>query len=223
MKPVSSSLFSILMQGEETARSPASLTPVIEKTLSKTYGFQHIAGIDEAGRGPLAGPVVAAAVIFPLEKYPKGIQDSKRLSPRKRETLYDEICMGAAAIGIGVVGPEKIDILNIRQATLLAMKKAVISLSIRPDFCIVDGVDEIPYHLPQSPLVGGDRRCLSVAAASILAKVTRDRIMVAYHKIYPAYGFNQNMGYGTKQHREALKCLGPSPIHRRTFRGVVKL
>ncbi len=220
MKTASPPLLPFLLQGGEATRPSASLTPFIERAILKAYGFKHIAGIDEAGRGPLAGPVVAAAVILRLNEAPAGIRDSKRLSAKKREALFDAIHSHAAGIGVGIVGPKKIDVLNIRQATLLAMKRAVDALPTVPEFCIVDGIDEIPLSIPQSSLVGGDRRCLSVAAASIIAKVTRDRIMLDYHKKYPGYGFDRNMGYGTKQHREALIRLGPSPIHRRTFRGV---
>jgi len=215
-------LFRDLLGGRKTADSPGIPTIFFEKTITEAYGFTRIAGIDEAGRGPLAGPVVAAAVILPLTNAPPGIQDSKRLTAKKRESLFAEIQGHALGIGVGIVGPDEIDTLNIRKATLLAMKKAVKALPVSPDFCIVDGIDEIPIATPQSPLIGGDRRCLTVAAASIIAKVTRDRIMLDYHEKYPDYGFDQNMGYGTKQHREALKRIGPSPIHRRSFRGVVR-
>ena len=220
MKAPPPPLFPFLLQGGKATRPSTSLTPFIERAILKAYGFKYIAGIDEAGRGPLAGPVVAAAVILRLDETPVGIRDSKRLSAKRREALFDAIHSHAAGIGVGIVGPKEIDVINIRQATLLAMKKAVGALPTAPEFCIVDGIDEIPLSIPQSPLVGGDRRCLSVAAASIIAKVTRDRIMLDYHKKYPGYGFDRNMGYGTKQHREALTRLGPSPIHRRTFRGV---
>ncbi len=188
----------------------------------EAYGFRTIAGIDEAGRGPLAGPVVAAAVVLHIDTYPAGIRDSKRLSSRQRDLLFNQIRAQAAGIGVGMVGPEEIDKLNIRRASLLAMKKAVEALPLRPDFCVVDGIDKIPLSLPQGTLVGGDRRCLSVAAASIIAKVTRDRLMREYHERYPNYGFDRNVGYGTKQHREALRRLGPTPLHRKTFRGVTQ-
>ncbi len=221
MKAPSPSLFPFLVAGGKGADFSSVLTPHIEQALARAYGFKTIAGIDEAGRGPLAGPVVAAAVILDLNAFPAGIHDSKRLSAKARETLFDEIHAQAVAVGVGIVGPDRIDALNIRKATLLAMKQAVEALPVKPEFCVVDGIDEIPIPVPQHPLVGGDRRCLSVAAASIIAKVTRDRLMRAYHERYPEYGFDRNMGYGTKQHREALKRLGPTPIHRRSFRGVL--
>ncbi len=194
----------------------------LEKAVQASYGFRHIAGVDEAGRGPLAGPVVAAAVILPLDQDFPGIDDSKRLSAKKRERLFEEIHAAAIGVGVGMVGPGEIDALNIRKASLLAMKKAVMALPAAPDFCLVDGRDEIPFAIPQAPVIKGDRRSLSVAAASIIAKVTRDRLMCAYHEQYPGYGFDRNMGYGTRQHREALKRIGPSPIHRRSFRGVLQ-
>ena len=203
----------------DTSSSPSFR---IEKTIQEAYGAQRIAGIDEAGRGPLAGPVVAAAVILPLGGDFTGIDDSKRLSPGKRERLFEEIHAQALGVGVGIVGPDEIDALNIRKAALLAMKKAVQALPETPDFCLVDGRDEIPVAIPQSPVIKGDQKSLSIAAASIIAKVTRDRIMLDYHDQYPGYGFDRNMGYGTRQHREALKRLGPSPIHRRSFRGVLQ-
>jgi len=215
-------LFRSLLWGEGTDSVPEFPTFLLEKTIKVSYGFEHIAGIDEAGRGPLAGPVVAAAVILPLNEVFSGVNDSKCLSLRRREILFHEIQSRAIGIGVGIVGPERIDAINIRRATLLAMKQAVDALPEPPDFCLVDGRDEIPITIPQSALIRGDQRSLSVAAASIIAKVTRDRIMLNYHKEFPDYGFDRNMGYGTKQHREALKRVGPSPIHRRSFRGVVQ-
>ncbi len=220
MKTPLPSLFPLLFHGETGASVSPFLTPSIEKALSRAYGFRAIAGIDEAGRGPLAGPVVAAAVVLRMDSYPEGIRDSKRLSPRKREVLFEEITSRAVGVGVGIVGPRQIDTLNIRRATLLAMQRAVEALPVKPDFCVIDGIDEISLPLPQSSLVKGDCRCLSVAAASIIAKVVRDRMMQAYHGKYPGYGFDRNMGYGTKRHREALRRQGPCPIHRHTFRGV---
>lgn len=221
MKAASYLLFQSLLQ-EKGADNP-SLTPNnhFESAIADALGYRLIAGIDEAGRGPLAGPVVAAAVILRFDDVPQGIRDSKLLTAKKRETLFAEIQSRSLGVGVGIVGPEEIDIINIRQATLLAMKKAVDAIPVLPEYCIVDGIDDIPIAIPQSHLVGGDRRCLTVAAASIIAKVTRDRIMIDYHEKYPEYGFDKNMGYGTKQHRDALKRVGPSPIHRRSFRGVV--
>ncbi len=203
----------------DTSSSPSFR---IEKTIQEAYGAQRIAGIDEAGRGPLAGPVVAAAVILPMDEDFPGIDDSKRLSSAARERFFAAIHARALGVGVGIVGPNEIDTLNIRRAALLAMKKAVAALPHLPDFCLVDGRDEVPVAVPQSPIIKGDQKCLSIAAASIIAKVTRDRIMRAYHEQYPGYGFDRNMGYGTRQHREALKRLGPSPIHRRSFRGVLQ-
>jgi ribonuclease HII len=220
MKTASPLLFSVLADVKEAVDQIRPLTPIVEKKLREAYGFNSIAGIDEAGRGPLAGPVVAAAVVLNLESYPPGIHDSKRLSPRQREDLFEKVREQAVGVGIGMVESEEIDLINIRRATLLAMKKAVEALPFQPDFCIIDGLDEIPISIPQSTLVKGDSRCLSVAAASIVAKVTRDRLMRAYHQTYPGYGFDRNMGYGTRQHREALRKLGPTPLHRRSFRGV---
>ncbi len=214
-------LFRSLDRDGEDAGASSRPTFRFEKALREACGFRRIAGIDEAGRGPLAGPVVAAAVILPINEDFPGIDDSKRLTPAKRERLFDVIQTRALGVGVGIVGPEEIDTLNIRRAALLAMKKAVEALPEAPDFCLVDGRDEAPIAIPQSPLVKGDRRSLSVAAASIIAKVTRDRIMLAYHARYPDYGFDRNMGYGTRQHRAALKRVGPSPIHRRSFRGVL--
>jgi len=215
-------LFPTLFREEKEAAASHSPTFRIETTLHASYGFDRIAGIDEAGRGPLAGPVVAAAVILPLGEDFPGIDDSKRLSAAARERLFAVIQARALGVGMGIVGPEEIDTLNIRRAALLAMKKAVQALPEPPDFCLVDGRDEIPVAIPQGPLIKGDQRSLSIAAASIVAKVTRDRIMRAYHERYPVYGFDRNMGYGTRQHREALKRFGPTPIHRRSFRGVLQ-
>jgi len=214
-------LFEILT--EKGAPPVTTQTPsfYFEDKLADAYGFRRVAGVDEAGRGPLAGPVVAAAVILPAGITLKGVKDSKLLNAETRERLFGEIHARARGVGIGIVGPEAIDTLNIRQATLLAMERAVRDLPESPDFCIVDGVDEIPINIPQGPMVKGDRRCLSVASASVIAKVTRDRIMLDFHSRYPGYGFDGNKGYGTKQHREALKKIGPSPVHRKTFRGVL--
>ncbi|RTZ93215.1 MAG: ribonuclease HII [Deltaproteobacteria bacterium] len=214
--------FRFLERGRGTADIEKSPSFFFEKAIRKAYGTRYIAGVDEAGRGPLAGPVVAAAVILPLDGNFPGIDDSKRLTAIKRERLFGEIHAHALGVGVGIVSHEEIDALNIRRATLLAMKKAVQALPVTPDFCLVDGRDEIPLAVPQSPLVKGDQKSLSVAAASIIAKVTRDRIMLAYHEQFPDYGFDRNMGYGTRQHRDALKRVGPSPIHRKSFRGVLQ-
>ena len=194
---------------------------VISLTLEEEFrgrGFKYIAGIDEAGRGPLAGPVVAAAVIFPPNLLLEGVDDSKKLSPRQRERSYQEIVEKAMAFGIGETDVETIDRLNIAQASLLAMKEAVESLPISPDLLLVDGNRFIPgVGIEQRTIIGGDAQCFSIASASILAKVTRDRLMDVYDVLYPGYGFSQNKGYATSIHREALRRLGPCEVHRRSF------
>ena len=182
-------------------------------------GFHLVAGIDEAGRGPLAGPVVAAAVIFPIGTFIEGIDDSKRLSPRRREYLFDLIQEKALCLGIGKCSPEEIDDINILQASLKAMRRAVEKLSEAPDHLLIDGRWELPgYEGSQEALVKGDSRCFSVAAASIIAKVTRDRIMREYHATFPQYGFDRHKGYPSKAHREAIKKYGYCDIHRRSFK-----
>lgn len=180
-------------------------------------GYQFIAGIDEAGRGPLAGPVVAAAVIFPPGYVNAEINDSKKLSARKREELYEIIKSDAVAIGMSVVDADIIDRLNILRATLQAMREAVLELSTSPDFLLIDGLQCIPLLTPQKTLVKGDSRSISIAAASIIAKVSRDRIMEMYHRQFPQYNFRQNKGYGTKEHCRAIQQLGMCKIHRKSF------
>ena len=181
-------------------------------------GLQYVAGIDEAGRGPLAGPVVAAAVIFPSDVYIEGIDDSKKLSPHRREGLFEKIQDEAMAVATGIVSEREIDRINILQASFKAMRMAIGSLGIRPEHVLIDGQPLPEKFYPQTPIVGGDRKSFSVAAASIVAKVTRDRMMVAYDETYPQYGFAQHKGYGTKKHVQALLVHGPCEIHRRTFR-----
>ena len=176
-----------------------------------------ICGVDEAGRGPLAGPVVAAAVILPADCEILYLNDSKKVTERRRNRLYDEITRKAVSYGVGVVDHETIDDINILQATYEAMRQAVRQLSIMPDLLLNDAVTIPGVPMPQVPIVRGDQKSVSIAAASILAKVTRDRMMVEYDRLYPGYGFAQNKGYGTAQHIEALRRLGPCPIHRRTF------
>jgi ribonuclease HII len=180
-------------------------------------GFLNIAGIDEAGRGPLAGPVVAAAVIFPPKSGFAGLNDSKKLSAKKREALFDEI-KGAADVGVGIVSAPKIDEVNIFQATRLAMKEAVEGLAGRPDCLLIDGNIRLDLSLRQQSIKGGDGEVASIAAASIIAKVTRDRLMIKYHQQYPQYGFDSHKGYGSKKHMEALREHGLSPIHRKSFK-----
>ena len=176
-----------------------------------------ICGIDEAGRGPLAGPVVAGAVILPKDEQILYVNDSKKLSEKKRELLYDEITERALAVGVGIVGPERIDEINILQATYEAMRLAVGQLEMQPDILLNDAVTIPGIDIQQVPIVKGDAKSVSIAAASIIAKVTRDRLMREYDQVFPEYDFASNKGYGTKSHIEALKALGPTPIHRRTF------
>jgi ribonuclease HII len=183
-----------------------------------TTGKKYIAGIDEAGRGPLAGPVVAAAVIFTQNIIIPGVNDSKKLSPARREMLYDLILEKALAIGLGICDEKVIDEINILQATYRAMKKAVASLSIQPDHVLVDGRLISDFDLPQTAIVRGDGKCFSIAAASIIAKVTRDRMMVEYDNHYPEYGFAQHKGYPTKKHVHAIIKHGLCPIHRTSFK-----
>lgn len=178
---------------------------------------QYICGIDEVGRGPLAGPVVAGAVILSKEDVILYLNDSKKLSEKKREMLYDEIMNRAVATGIGIVGPGRIDEINILQATYEAMRMAIADLGVRPDLLLNDAVTIPEVDIPQVPIVKGDAKSVSIAAASIIAKVTRDRLMVEYDEVLPGYDFASNKGYGTKAHIEGLKELGPTPIHRVTF------
>ena len=180
-------------------------------------GYRLIAGIDEAGRGPLAGPVVAAAVILPPDYENQEIKDSKQLSPRKRERLYEILKQDALSIGLGVVEASVIDAVNIFQATLMAMKEAASNLSLKPDYLIIDGSCCIFVPLPQEAIVKGDSLSISVASASIIAKVSRDSIMEIYHRQFPQYNFLKNKGYGTGEHREAIKKYGRCKIHRRSF------
>ena len=181
------------------------------------YGY--ICGIDEVGRGPLAGPVVAGAVILPKECEILWVHDSKQLSEKKRELLYDEIMEKAVATGIGMASPARIDEINILQATYEAMRKAIENLKVRPDVLLNDAVTIPEVDIRQVPIIRGDEKSVSIAAASIIAKVTRDRLMVEYDSVIPGYGFASNKGYGTKAHIEGLRELGASLIHRKTFIG----
>ncbi len=183
-------------------------------------GYNAVVGIDEVGRGPLAGPVVAASVILPKDCDYAQFQDSKKLTPGRRQRLAAVLKEIGAVIGIGLVSEQDIDRLNILQASLLAMKISMESLPVRPDFLLVDGKFPVPVALPQLPLVKGDCRSASISAASIVAKVTRDDLMLQYHRQYPQYGFHKNMGYPTVEHRRALAFHGPCPLHRRSFGGV---
>jgi ribonuclease HII len=179
-----------------------------------------VAGIDEAGRGPLAGPVVAAAVIIGADRRIRGLADSKVLTPEQREALFHVIRERAVAVGVGIVDHETIDRINILQATRLAMAQALAGLAVAPDLVITDFVALSNLACPQRNLVDGDARCASVAAASIIAKVTRDRLMVEADSAFPAYGFARHKGYATPEHLAALGRWGPCPLHRRTFAGV---
>jgi ribonuclease HII len=193
------------------------LSLAYEKKLARK-GFCLVAGVDEVGRGPLAGPLVAAAVILPLNCTIKGIDDSKKLTPQKREQLSPQIKKQAHAIGVARISHQLIDRLGVGRANLLAMKKAVESLSSTPDYLLIDGKrNKIDSFLRQEGIHKGDQKCASIAAASIIAKVVRDRIMRRYHQKYPHYGFDQHKGYGTRRHQEALRKYGPCAIHRRSF------
>jgi ribonuclease HII len=180
-------------------------------------GAQAVAGVDEAGVGPMAGPVVAAAVIFDQEVFIKGVNDSKQLTPERREALFPAIRERAIAVGIGMASPGEIDQLNIFWATMAASERALHALGRIPDHVLVDGRLIPELKLPQTKIVGGDRKSFCIAAASIIAKVTRDRMMAEYDAEYPEFGFAQHKGYCTADHFAALERLGPTPIHRRSF------
>jgi ribonuclease HII len=188
-----------------------------ERELYKNGNVKYIAGVDEVGRGPLAGPVVTAAVILPPDFNILGVNDSKKLSEKRREALYDEIINAASAWSIGIRSNEVIDKINILNATKEAMLSAVESLDIKPDHILVDALTIPGTDIPQTGIIKGDENSVSIAAASILAKVTRDRMMVEYHKIYPDYAFDKNKGYGTKAHYEGLDRAGACEIHRQSF------
>jgi len=187
-----------------------------ERKLWRT-GIEAVAGVDEAGVGPMAGPVVAAAVVFAPEIYIKGVHDSKQLLAEKREELHDTIRARAIAFAVGIAEVEEIDRLNIYWATMRAIERALTGLERTPQHVLVDGRKVPGLKIPQTHIVGGDRKSFCIAAASILAKVTRDRIMSAYDEQYPGYGFAQHKGYCTSDHMQTLEHLGPSPIHRRSF------
>ena len=192
----------------------------MEQMMQFEHKYEHLGylcGIDEVGRGPLAGPVVAGAVILPKDCDILYINDSKKLTAVKREELYDEIMEKAVAAGIGMVSPQRIDEINILQATYEAMRKAISKLEPAPDILLNDAVTIPEVTIPQVPIIKGDAKSISIGAASIIAKVTRDRLMVEYDQILPEYGFASNKGYGSAEHIAALKKYGPSPIHRRSF------
>lgn len=181
-----------------------------------SQGYKSVGGIDEAGRGPLAGPVCAACVILDVDNIPEGINDSKKLSPKKREALFDKITE-CAAVSFALVDEKTIDEINIRQATVLAMQRAVEGLCRKPDFLLIDGNFTIGAIENERFVIGGDAKSLSIGAASIIAKVTRDRLMEKLHEEYPMYNFKKHKGYGTKEHIEAIKKYGPCPYHRASF------
>ena len=188
--------------------------------MARRRGYRAVAGIDEAGRGPLAGPVVAAAVILPEDFDLPGLNDSKQISESKRNQLFPMIYEQALAVGIGVSRADEIDRINILQATLLGMSRAVMRLPVAPDFLLVDGMTPVPLGIEQKTLKKGDSRSLSIAAASVIAKVVRDRIMLAYDRLFPEYGFSGHKGYGREKHRNAVALHGPCVCHRRSFAGV---
>ena len=184
----------------------------------RKYGqYNYICGVDEVGRGPFAGPVVAAAVILPKDCDILYLNDSKKISEKKRDILYDEIYEKAVAVGIGMASEKVIDEINILQATYEAMREAIGKLNPQPTLLLNDAVTIPEVEIPQIPIIKGDAKSVSIAAASILAKVTRDRLMAEYDKILPEYGFAKHKGYGSKEHIDAIRRLGPSPIHRKTF------
>ena len=188
-----------------------------EQTL-RQQGYQRIAGIDEAGRGALAGPVVAAAVILPINRRISGVTDSKQLTPKQRARLFDEIYHAAVAVGVGRINNKEIDEINILQATMGAMAQAIAQITPSLDYVLVDGTHLPEISLPAEAIPKGDTLVHSIAAASIIAKVTRDRLMIEFDEIYPGYGFQKHKGYGTLLHRQAIAQLGPCPIHRRSFK-----
>ncbi len=188
----------------------------IEKELY-LKGYSNICGVDEAGRGPLCGPVVAAAVILPPNCHIDGVNDSKKLSEKKREKLYNDIVANAIAFGVGIKDVDVIEEVNILNATKLAMKEAISNLKVKPDYVLIDGNQMIDIDILANTVVSGDAVSESIAAASIIAKVTRDRILYEYDKEYPEYGFAKHKGYGTKLHIEAIKKYGLAPIHRPSF------
>ena len=198
----------------EKERARIDTMKVYEKEY-ESHGW--ICGIDEVGRGPLCGPVVASAVILPKDCQILYLNDSKKLSEKKREELYDVIMEQAIAVGIGMASPQRIDEINILQATYEAMRQAIASLKVKPAVLLNDAVTIPGVEIPQIPIIKGDAKSVSIAAASIIAKVTRDRMMVEYDRLYPGYDLGSNKGYGTKVHMEALKTVGPCEIHRKTF------
>lgn len=184
----------------------------------RNKGYKYICGIDEAGRGPLAGPVVVASVIMPANSIIEGVNDSKKVSEKKREKLYDLILEEAISYGVGIIGQDEIDEINILNATKKGLTMSLQELTQKPDLIIVDALTHIDtLGIPYESIIKGDAKCYSISAASIIAKVTRDRIMREWDKVYPQYGFAQHKGYGTSAHINAIKEFGPCPLHRRSF------
>ena len=210
-----------LRKKEEKLRKELERLEVMSAYEKEYAQYTHICGIDEVGRGPLAGPVVACAVVLPKDVTILYLNDSKKLSEKKRELLYDEIMEKAVAVGIGAVGPARIDEINILQATYEAMRMAIEDLTGKlgkePDLLLTDAVTIPEVDIPQVPIIKGDAKSISIAAASIVAKVTRDHLMIEYDQVLPGYDFAKNKGYGTKAHIAGLKELGATPIHRKTF------
>ena len=203
----------------EKYKAELARTYALSEYERKYNEYTYVCGIDEVGRGPLAGPVVAGAVILPKDCDILYINDSKKLSEKKREELYDIIMEKAVATGIGYASVERIDEINILQATFEAMREAISKLGVSPDILLNDAVTIPQVDIKQVPIIKGDAKSISIGAASIIAKVTRDRLMVDYDTVFPEYGFASNKGYGSAQHIEAIKKYGPCPIHRRTFIG----
>lgn len=202
---------------EEKLKAEMARIDALKEYERKYESEGYVCGIDEVGRGPLAGPVVACACILPKDCNILYINDSKKLSKKKREELYDIIMKEAVAVGIGYNSPERIDEINILQATFEAMREAISKLSVTPDILLNDAVTIPGVDIKQVPIIKGDAKSISIGAASIVAKVTRDRLMEDYDKLFPEYGFASNMGYGTAVHIKAIKEIGPCPIHRRSF------
>ena len=208
---------------EKSRREEAALEKELlrmEHMMEYEHKYEHLGylcGIDEVGRGPLAGPVVACAVILPKDHGILYLNDSKKLTAKKREELYEVILEKAVSVGIGMAGPARIDEINILQATYEAMREAISKLAVKPQILLNDAVTIPKIEIPQVPIIKGDAKSVSIAAASIIAKVTRDRLMAEYDKIMPEYGFASHKGYGSKSHIEAIRQYGPSPIHRATF------
>jgi len=205
---------------EFTEREGAEPSLYYFETDLRSRGYRLVAGLDEAGRGPLAGPVVAACVVLRPDVHIEGLNDSKKLTEKKRDALVKTICEAAMDFGVGVVEAAEIDRINILEATKKAMMLAVEDLRARPDYLIIDALT-LPLDIPQKPLIKGDARSASIAAASILAKTTRDRLMAGWHDKYPEYGFDTHKGYGCRSHMDAIRKYGPCPIHRKSFRGVL--